>query len=129
MGSGWWTPSPWGEPCLLSNQGPCPPGLPHACNAALQWLQLLYTDRLSVSPRQGGARCSQYVVISSVLTRECLAACRVESLFFGGMKGEIWVQPGKLPSQVSAARQPPACSNATLKSRQATHRVRCWSIS
>ncbi len=27
--------------------------------------------------------------------------CRVESLFFGGMKGEVWIQPGKLPSQVS----------------------------
>ncbi len=26
--------------------------------------------------------------------------CRVESLFFGGMKGEVWIQPGKLPSQV-----------------------------
>lgn len=26
--------------------------------------------------------------------------CRVESLFFGGMKGEIWVQPGKPASQV-----------------------------
>ena len=25
---------------------------------------------------------------------------RVESLFFGGMKGEVWIQPGKPATQV-----------------------------
>ncbi len=34
-------------------------------------------------------------------------ACgRVESLFFGGMKGEIWVQPGKPASQVLSSLFP-----------------------
>jgi hypothetical protein len=30
----------------------------------------------------------------------------VESLFFGGMKGEIWVQPGKPASQVLSSLFP-----------------------
>lgn len=37
--------------------------------------------------------------------------CRVESLFFGGMKGEVWIQPGKLPSQVSTFWRHTNCSN------------------
>ena len=24
---------------------------------------------------------------------------RIESLFFGGMRGEVWIEPGKPPSQ------------------------------
>ena len=30
-------------------------------------------------------------------------ACRLEGIFFGGFKGEIWVQKGKPPSQARAA--------------------------
>ena len=40
-----------------------------------------------------------------VADREC-SWCRVESLFFGGMRGEVWVQPGMPASQVPSAFPP-----------------------
>ena len=36
-------------------------------------------------------------------TDEQPALRRIESLFFGGMRGEVWIEPGKPPSQARGA--------------------------
>ncbi len=42
-----------------------------------------------------------HLIAGYVATQQGFALSRIESLFFGGMKGEVWIQPGKPASQVS----------------------------
>jgi hypothetical protein len=57
-------------------------------------------------PVPGRANCGgTYLVCTDLKSR--FRARRLESIFFGGMRGEVWIEPGKPPSQARAAPAAP----------------------